>query len=704
MKTCLFFKIILFVLLFCLSAVGYAQTETPKDSISNKLNEVLIKTDKKAFSNQNGNIKIDVANSVYNTIPDPIDLLSKLPSVQISSDRESISIVGKGNPLIYIDNQKVEMNDLNALAVADIKTIEILQNPSSKYEAQGRAVILVTRKLSKRDGFRTEISEVASFKKNYNNYLGFNSSFKKNNFEWKANFNYNRLNPWEMHSIDYQIPQASIVSDYNVMANTKRNKYVFGGGLFYKINEDDYFSITVSGRLQSDTFDINTFTYNKKEKDENTIFTLSDNSSKKNFVNAFVNYSKKIRAIDTQLFAGFQYSNFNQHLWSLVENNFNDTQLELAQNRNQKFNVDVFSGRVDLEKKFKNEMNLEFGALYLAANSKSDAAIFNFKNNTNTKVDYDFEEANLAVYAQFSGKISKVDFSAGIRAENTKANGKFQTDLTEPIDKNYTNVFPKAQLTFPVDSTKSINVNYAKSIIRPNYSSLSQITTYINPYFLYGSSINLSPTFTDEISTVFQYHDKSFKLSYYQNKNPVYSSFVFDEQTDILTITDINFNKETGFTVDFTLPFTYKLWSTTNSLVFIKNKVMDDSALYNSSKPYLYYYSNHTFKLPRAFTFALTFWGETERKEGVFERNAKFILDMSLTKTFGKNWNCTLSYNDVFKNMIYAERFTINNISSKARYLVDANEISIALRYTFGRIKESEFKEKSVNESESRIR
>ncbi|RZJ49899.1 MAG: TonB-dependent receptor, partial [Flavobacterium sp.] len=353
-------KIFIILYLFLFSLLAKAQNVKPKDSISNELKEVVINQNKKTFTNSNGNIKVDVANSIYNTVPNPVDLLSKLPLVQISPDRESISIVGKGNPLIYIDNQKVGMNDLNALSVSDIKTIEIIQNPSSKYEAEGRAVILITRKISKKDSFKTEISETASFKKHYNNYLGFNSSFKKNKLEWKANFNYNKLNPWENHSIAYQIPQASIVSDYDVTANTKRNKYIFGGGLFYKTNDEDYFSVNVNGKLQKDTFGINTFTFNKNQNDENHVFTISDNSSDKNFINSFVNYSKKLKAINTQLFVGFQGSNYNQHLWSLVENNFNETEFELSQNRDQKFNVDVFSGRIDLEKKFENEMKWEY--------------------------------------------------------------------------------------------------------------------------------------------------------------------------------------------------------------------------------------------------------------------------------------------------------------------------------------------------------
>jgi hypothetical protein len=698
-------KFLIALLLFFLSLTANAQNEKSKDSISNQqLKEVVITQNKKTFKNSNGNIKVDVANSVYNSIPNTVDLLAKLPTVQVSSDKENITIIGRGNPLIYIDHQKVGINDLNALVPADIKTIEIIQNPSSKYEAEGRSVILITRKFSKKDSFRTDISEVASFKKNYNNYLGFNSSFKKNKLEWKANFDYNRLNPWESHSIDYEIRNADIKSKYDVTATTKRKQYVFGAGLFYKINDDDYFSFNFSSRLRTDTFPINTFTYNKNQNVENNVLTWSDNSSKKDFINSFLNYSKKIKAIDTQLFAGFQYSNFQQNLETMVKNNYNETEFDLAQNRNQKFNVDVFSGRIDLEKKFKNEINLEYGGLYSAAKSKSDTDIFDFEKNENAALNYDFKEANLAAYTQLSGKIKKISFSGGLRVENTNVSGKYKTDSTPLIDKNYTNLFPKLQISMEIDSTKSINLNYAKSISRPNYSSLSNIATYINPYFIYAGNINLGPSFVNEISSTFQYNDKSVKLSYYQVKNPVYNSFLYDKAKNIMTFKDINFDKETGFNLDFELPFTYKFWTTTNSILFFLEKVEDPSAEFLDSKPYLYYYSNNEFKLPKDYTFVLSFWGLTKQKKGVFERSPRFVVDMALSKTFFKKWNCTLSCNNVFKNVTETEEFTINDTSSKARYVVDAHEISISVKYSFGKIKNTEFKEKSVDENSDRIR
>ena len=254
--------IILFVLI--ISNLAMAQNEIKQDTISKKLDEIIIKNEKKVFINKNGNLKVDVSNSILKSVPNSIDLLSKLPNVIIGANKETISIIGKGNPLLYIDNQKVTLNDLNTLSVDEIKTIEIINNPSAKYEAEGRVVILIIKKLSKKEGFKIDVTETASVKKRYNNYVGINASVKKKKLEIKANFNYNQLNIWERHDIKYQISEANIISNYDVEAYTKRPQFIFGSGLFYKIDEDDYFSISGNARMQKDIFGINTKTFNKQ--------------------------------------------------------------------------------------------------------------------------------------------------------------------------------------------------------------------------------------------------------------------------------------------------------------------------------------------------------------------------------------------------------------------------------------------------------
>ncbi|RTY94915.1 outer membrane beta-barrel family protein [Flavobacterium sp. GT3R68] len=682
---------------------GFGQNLKAKDSISNELSEVVVTGTKKTFINKNGNIKVDVANSIYNSIPNTIDLLSKLPNIQISSDREHLSVIGRGNPLIYIDNQKVGMNDLNTLSVDDIKTIEIINNPSSKYEAEGRAVILITRKFSKKEGFQMAFSEVASFKKAFNNYLGVNTSAKKKKLEIKTNFNYNQLNPWESHRINYEIPDQDIISNYLVATNPKKPKFIFGSGLFYKINEDDYFSFNVNSRMQKENFGISTHTYNKNGDTQNNVLTLSSNKDTRNFISSFINYSKKIKAIESQLFTGFQYSNFNQNTKSSVSNNYNNTQFELSQNRNQKFHVDVFSARADLEKTFKNGMKWEVGGLYLSAAAGTGFESFDFENNNTISSKYIFDEQNASVYVQFSGTVKKVGYSFGLRAENTLISGQFANDSAALINKNYTNFFPKVQFDIPIDSSKTLNVSYSKSISRPDYSSTSQNTGYINPYFIYSRNINLDPTISNEMAANFNYKDKSVRLRYYQNSNPVYSSFSYDDQQNIMTLKPINYEKESGFNIEFTLPFSYKSWSSTNSISSTINKIEDPTALYNESKPYLYVYSNHQLKVSD-FTFLLTGWGLTQQKEGVFERNAIFIMDFALSKTVFKHWDWTLSCNDIFKNMIYTEKFKINAINSNSTYYSDVSELSISVKYSFGKIKDSSYKEKNIDENSNRIR
>ncbi|AKC19129.1 TonB-dependent receptor [Flavobacterium psychrophilum] len=693
--------IILFGLM--ISNLALAQNEVKQDTISKKLEEVIIKTEKKVFINKNGNLKVDVANSILKSVPNTIDLVSKLPNVIIDANKETINIIGKGNPLLYIDNQKVSINDLNALSVDEIKSIEIINNPSAKYEAEGRVVILITRKLSKKEGFKIDLTETASVKKRFNNYVGVNASIKKKKLEIKANFNYNQLTIWEGHDIKYEIPEENIISNYDVEAYTKRPQFIFGSGLFYKINDDDYFSMSGNARVQKDIFGINTKTFNKQNTIENNILTQSSNDNNRVYINLFANYAKKIKSINTQFFSGFQFSNFNQKMVTLVENSYNNISFEQAQNRNQQFNVSVISGRTDLEKTFKNEIKLEIGGLFLSANAKTNSDISNLINLTLATSKYNFKEQNISGYSQVSGKIKKVQYSAGFRIENTNIIGEYTNEILPLIKKEYTNFFPKVQLDIPLDSSKTITLNYAKSIIRPNYSDTNQGSTYINPYFIYGSNINLDPTINDEIAANFQYNDKSIRLRYYKNSNPVYGDFKYDNFQNILTFSEKNFDKEMGLEIDFTIPFTYKFWTVNNSLSFILNKIEDKLALQKESKPYMYYYSNHVFKLPKEYTISTTVWGLTTQHEGVFERKQpNFLIDLAISKKILKQWDCTLSFNDIFKNFVYKENFTVNKVSSKSHYLSDTHEISLAIRYSFGKIKDSEFKEKSINENRIR--
>ncbi|MCL9804255.1 TonB-dependent receptor [Flavobacterium amniphilum] len=687
-----------------ISAFCAAQNEIEQDTVTKKLEEIEIKGKEKVFKNKSGITKIDVANSVFKSANNVVDLLSRLPNVQISPDKESVTVVGKGNPLLYIDNQKASMNDFNALSVDDIKSIEILKNPDSKYEAEGKVVIRIIRKWSKTDQFKVGVSETMSFKKRFNNYFGISSSFKKKRLELKTNFNYNALNIWERHDMSYQIPEATISSNYDVEAYTKRPQFIIGGGLFYKINDDDYFSFNANAKLQKDIFGINTKTLNIENQSETKNVTASDNDDTRNFINSYVNYSKKIKFIDAHFFTGIQYSNFSKNMNTIVQNNENNSQFIVTQNRRQEFDVSVFSARTDFEKVFKNEMKLEMGTVFLDADAETRLNVIDYVNSEQNSSDYSFNEMNISGYSQLSGKAKKIEYYVGLRIENTDIKGKYD-DSTLAVKKNYTHFFPKLEISVSIDSSKSLILNYSKSIARPNYSKTNQGTTYINPYFIYSSNINLNPAISNEIGAGFQWKDKSVNVIYYNISDPVYANFSYNDQSNILTYNEKNFNQASGVNVDFTLPFTYKIWTMNNNLSFVLNKIKDEQAVQNESKPYLYYYSNNMFTLPKKYTISITAWGMTNQKEGVFRINQpRFLMDVAISKTFSENWECTLNFNDIFRSSIYQQNFTINNISSRANYFMDAREIAFGVKYSFGKITKSEFREKVIDENANRIK
>lgn len=693
-------KIRIVATLLLISSVSFAQ-ETENDTL-NQMEEVVIEGNTKTFSYKNGNIKIDVANSIHKTVSNTLDLLSRLPKIQISPDREKITVIGKGTPLIYIDNQKVEMNDLDALSVEDIKTIEIIDNPSSKYEAEGRSVILITRKTSKREGFQLVFTENAALKKKFNNYLGLNSSLKLSKTEFKANFNYNRLNPWESNGSDYRIPDKAIESKYRVAGYTSRNKYVYGVGVYHKINEEEDFSFTTNGTYKDDDFDFSTKTNNKIGEEQNRIQTLGRSKEHENFINSFFNYNKRITNWDASLFAGLQYSNYNSGAFKNALNNYDETTYQPFQRTKDNFDVDVFSGRIDFEKKFKNEMKWEMGAQHSSAIAYTDLDIKNFEQDFAINSKYKLKEKNTAAYAQLSGTLMKVSWMAGIRAESTRILGSYDGEPVS-VDKDYITLFPKAELSLPIDSTKTVSLNYGRNISRPNYSSASQELTYINPYFAFAGNTNLNPTITSEIAANFQYRDKSVKFSYYDNSNVINYGFLYNELQNLLIYRPQNFEKETGYNLEFTLPFSNGFWSSNNTVSFILNKIEDTSAVIGDAKPYAYYYSNHVFKLKNELQFSITGWGLTSRNEGVFQRNSYFQLDLAASKTIFKNLSCTVNYNNVFMNRTFTENFEVSKVRSNAIFFVDNCEFSIAIRYTLGKIKDSIYKEKEVNENSGRI-
>lgn len=668
------------------------------------LGGVEVRGSKSVFSNENGNLKVDVENPVFSSIPDALDLLSRLPNLQLSPDRESISVVGKGIPLIYLENRQITLEEFAALPVDGISSIEIITNPSAKYEAAGRVVLLITPKRNISEGMRSQFSETASLKRNFNHFLNANGTYRKNRLSLRGNLALNHLQTWESNGFKFQIPAQDIQTNYLALIRANnRLQTNMGAGLTYQFNDTDYFSVGALLKLQTDEFPIHTDTFLAQGSSEDFIVTQTLNDNTKDFFSGNLNYNRKLHR-DLNVFLGAQYSSFVQGLETAIFNDFNNTGLVGSQSRQQKYQLDAVALRLDLERTFDKGALWELGFNVNEARARARTQI-QTSNAPDLDTDYRYNEGIYGAYTQFSAKIGeKITYSTGLRLETNVVQGRFSDAPNLLVDRKNTDLFPKMNLSVPIDSIGSIALNYSRNIERPNFSNASSITTFINPFLEFSRNINLKPTFTDEFSLNLQYKKSTLGFNYYQQKNPVYYSVFYDTGANRAIFGPVNLKEQSGWNMNLNVPITRGRWTGSVSMVLTRNKITDPEAEVSGAKPFLYYYSSHQFRMAKDTIISLDGWGMTKRREGIFERNALFVLNAGISQTFFKKLQCSLRFNDIGRTMQFEERYGINGIRSDGIFFTDAREIALTVKYSLGKIKEPVSKNRNVDQNLDRIK
>ena len=666
-----------------------------------ELDELTISTRRKIFDNKNGNITFNIENTFLDAEPNTVSLMAKLPYVQINPDGESISIVGRGTPLIYQNNQRIDLIRMNNISVDDIESIEIINNPSAKYEAEGRSVIIIHTKRNLQGGYKFDISETLSQREFFNNFFGLNTSFKASKSEIKLNLGFNKLKPWEKLLTRYDIIDSDLSSRNEGISIANRDEYILGTGIYYPINDKDYFSLDYNFKLMRTNGDIDATSVFDINNLLDEIETHTENQDDRDYHNGNINYNKVLGK--GNLFMGVQYSSFGQSVSTFIENNFNQNGFRPEQDRNQDFGIESYSARLDYERVFESETKVEFGVNSTISNGQTSQFISPFDiQNPKTETEYEYDEQIHAAYTQVSRSFGKVNLSGGLRLENATVVGKFTKENVPLIDRDNLYFLPKVQLSLPIDSMVSMTINYARNITRPNFSNLSQIEVYINPFLVFSRNINLRPTLTHEIATNWQVKNKSLNVRVYYQTDPVNWSSSYDASVDLFKTTLTNFEKMYGVSATVNLPLTRKKWTSFNTISLNLNKIEDDNALQLSSSPYVYFYTNHSFQLPNKFSASINAWGFSKRKEGAYERNALFVAGVGISRLLYDKLSCTINFNNIFNNRSFKEFSSVNSVEAFNGFFVDSREVSLALKYSFGSRK-SEYKNKKVDDS-NRVR
>ncbi|SDF91200.1 outer membrane beta-barrel family protein [Epilithonimonas hungarica] len=670
---------------------------------SQKIDEVTITAKKKIFKVENGNITLDVANSPLNTLPTSTELLSKLPFVMVDANGEGLSFVGKGTPLLYVDNQRVDFATLSSISVDDIKSVEVIRNPSVKYESEGKAVIKVNLKKSRKDGSQLSVSETATFQKRFSNYLSANFQQKKNKTEWKLNVSYNQINHWESNGFDYSVPSKNISSNYVIKSITKRPQTIFGASLYQELNDDgDYITMSVNSNFRPDKGDNNTNTFYSENGNSAFIKTLNQQDSKRATINSIFNYKKKLTDWNAEILTGFQFKRENKNVNYQFFNDTNNSGYEFNQFRVQQYSGNVYSGRVDIEKKLSENYSLKLGGSYTKAETKNDNKT-TYQNNQNPEFYlYQFKEANLAGYTNLAFNADKWNINGGLRTESTNAEGFDRIENQTKIKRYYLDWFPNAEISFKQNDNYDYTLNFRKSISRPNYGDLSSGGLYGSPYVEYQGNPDLVPTYTNTISFSANLKKISVNASAYKSKNPLGYTLIYDDEKNISKFTAVNFDKEMGVSLGIDSLFQGKKWTSQNSLSVNYDKIEDSLAVLKKSTPYVYFSTNNTVNVWKYLSILLDGSYITKRVEGLYENNAMCLVNLGMTSSIS-DFDFTVRYNDVFNQMNYIQKMSYNKMNSTGTFFGNTPTISFAAKYNFGKLKKSNYKENAVNETSNRL-
>lgn len=666
------------------------------------LQEVLVTGKKRNVTIENGNITIDLASSALDNLPTTTDLFSKLPFVRVDANGEGLSFIGKGIPLLYIDNQRVDFTTLASLSVDDIKSVEVIRNPSIKYEAEGRAVIKVNLKKSKKEGSQLNLSETAMFQKRFSNYFGANFQQRKNKTEWKFNAAYNQIDHWESNGFDYSVPTENIRSNYIIKSITKRPQTIFGGSFYQEINENDYITLSINANFRPDKGENNTITNYSQDNETNFIKTLNQQDRKRATINSIFNYNKKIEKLDATIFTGFQFKRESDNVDYNFYNDVNNSGYEFSQFRTQSYAGNVYSGRIDIEKKIAESYLIELGGSFTKAETKTDNST-DYRNVQPTDYfKYNFKENNIATYLNLGVDAEKWQIKGGLRMETTKANGFNEIENRMQIARDYIDWFPNAEVSFTQNDEYSYTLNFRKSITRPSYGDLSSGGLYGSPYVEYEGNPNMVPTYSNTLSLSMNLKKWSLNASIYSSKNPMGYTLVYDESRNISTFSIVNFEKELGASLGLDFPFQWKKWSAQNSISLNYDKTEDELAILKTSTPYIYLSTMNTYNLNKYFTFLLDGSFVTKRVEGLYENNAICLVNLGITSSIS-DFDFTVRYNDVFKQMDYIQKMSYNKMISTGTFYGNTPTISFAMKYNFGKLRKSNFKESNVNETSNRL-
>ena len=677
---------------------------------SEQLKEVVIEKKKAFIERKLDKLVVNVENSIASAGNNVLEVLQRSPGVMVNED-SGINLKGKSGVVIMIDGKPTPLSGadlmayLKSIPASNIQTIEIITNPSARYDAAGNAgIINIKFKKDQRQGFNG--SATIAYGQGFYEKPSANTNLNYRNKKWNLFGSYSFSKPKNL--THFFINRKFFDENRNLTSTFEQNSFTKQPltshntrfGVDFYSNEKTVIGALFNGNWNSSGRDGNTNATITKADGQLDYTTktaiLLDEIRFNGFVN--LNFKHAFNTSGKELTADIDYGTFDANSDQNIRNiNANPDGSILSDSKivtNQTGAINVQSIKADYSHPFSEKTKLELGFKSSWVSSDNDVQFFDVINNQNVldtsrSNHFIYEENINALYANFSKSHEKWDFQGGLRMEHTNTNGE-QITTNETFSRNYVNWFPNIVINRNLSENNALAFTYAKRIDRPTYRQLNPFKIFVDSYtYVVGD-----PTLNSVITHLFELNH-TFKgkyvttLSYSLSKESITDIFVQDDVTKISYQIPANIQDFEQYNLGIYVPFSYKkvLNSTLSGSVYYNQYAspLQGGSLQQTFTSWDMNLSN-TFTLGKGWTAELNGYYQSKMVWGLFYIKNLAQVTAGIQRT-SKDKNSTLKFSvsDIFRTNHIAVEVDYQNQDFFTNRTWDSRVATVSYTYRFGK-------------------
>lgn len=643
----------------------------------------------------------NVGKDLANTGASAEDILDNVPSVSVDvegnvslrgSENVRILIDGKPSGLVGVDNA----NGLRSLPSNLIDKVEVITNPSARYEAEGMTgIINIVLKKDKKKGVNGSFDVTVGQPDNYG--LGVNMNFRRKKLNFFVNYG---LAYREYNGSGFNFQERSRDSEVLIQDQTRThdrtgwsNSLRFGTDFFinkyntlttsflYRKSDEDNFAIVT----YRDYFD------NRDFQNLQTITERTDNEVEDETAQQYsINYKKTFEKKGKELTATIQFEDDSEiegsdFVEQYFDRNFSPiNRADLLQESRNEEGERQWLFQIDFVNPISKESKVEFGARSSIRDIRNDYEINEFRDNIWQPLldffgnplsnNFQYDEDIHALYAIYGDKKGKFSYQLGLRGEYSRVITEL-IETNEINDRNYFNLFPSAHFTFEASEKNAFQISYSRRIQRPRF-------WFLNPFFSFSDARNqrtgnpnLDPELTHSTELGYiRYFEKgtiSSSVYYRYSEGTIQRIRTIINDQETLTRPE-NLKDEHSYGLEFTASYNPYKWWRLNGDINLFRAITDGTNIQEGLMADTYTMTGRAtsrMTIAKKTDVQLRFSYRAPRNTPQGRRKAIAFLDLAASRDIlKKKGTLTLSVRDVFNSRRFRSETTIGDFFSDSEF------------------------------------